>query len=76
MQIIRSCQTQLYLAHRLIYSILFTQTPELIVLIDKGAFNGEQRGLISSFLEGELGVRWTVKAQDVKKMWEQSSSKG
>ncbi len=63
-------------AHCLIYSILSQQTPELIVLIDKGAFNGEQRGLISSFLEGELGVRWTVKAQDVKKLWEQSSGKG
>eukprot|EP01034_Spumella_vulgaris_P032218 gene32218-39785_t len=47
---------------------------EMIVLIDKGAFNSEQRGLITSFLETDLKVQWTVKTADVKKLWEKTMS--
>lgn len=47
---------------------------ELICLIDKGAFNAEQRGHITKYLD-EKGVPHTIKTADVKKLWESKCAK-
>lgn len=43
-----------------------------MVMIDKGAFNAEQRARITEYLDKELCLQWTVKTADVKKVWEQT----
>lgn len=48
---------------------------ELICLIDKGAFNAEQRGQLTRYLD-ELGVRHTIKTDEVKKLWKSKCGGG